>query len=88
MMLSRDGDWTKMFNRRAIVLGGAQGTLITALIARMYYLQVVESDRYKMLADGNRISTQILPPPRGRILDRFGQSLAVNSQQFRVLIIP
>ena len=88
MMLSRDGDWTKMFNRRAIVLGGVQGALITTLIARMYYLQVVESDRYKMLADGNRINVQLLPPPRGRILDRFGQPLAVNSQQFRVLVIP
>jgi penicillin-binding protein 2 len=88
MMLSRDGDWTKMFNRRAIVLGGAQGAMITALIARMYYLQVIESDRYRMLADGNRINVQLLPPPRGRILDRFGQPLAVNSQQFRALIIP
>jgi len=88
MMISRDGDWTKMFNRRALVLGGVQGALITTLIGRMYYLQVIESDRYKMLAEGNRINVQLLPPPRGRILDRFGQPMAVNSQQFRVLIVP
>jgi penicillin-binding protein 2 len=88
MMISRDGDWTKMFNRRAMILGGGQAALVTTLIGRMYYLQVMESDRYKTLADGNRISPQILPPPRGRILDRFGQPMAVNSQQFRVLIVP
>jgi penicillin-binding protein 2 len=88
MMITRDGDWTKMFNRRAAILGGVQGVLITTLIGRMYYLQVIESDRYKMMADGNRINVQLLAPPRGRILDRFGRPLAVNSQQFRVLIIP
>lgn len=88
MMITRDGDWTKMFNRRAVVLGGVQAALISGLVGRMYYLQVVESDRYKMLAEGNRINVQLLPPPRGRILDRFGHLLAGNTQQFRVLIVP
>ncbi len=88
MNLTRDGDWAKMFSRRAMVLGGAQGALVSALIGRLYYLQVIESDRYKVMADGNRINVELLAPPRGRILDRFGQLLALNSQQFRVLIIP
>jgi len=88
MTITRDSDWTKMFTRRAAVLGGVQATLIATLIGRMYYLQVVQSDRYKMLADDNRINIQLLPPPRGRILDRFGQPLALNKQQFRVLVVP
>jgi penicillin-binding protein 2 len=88
MMITRDGDWAKMFNRRAVVLGGIQAGLISTLIGRMYYLQVVESDRYKVLAEGNRVNVQLLPPPRGRILDRFGHLLAGNTQQFRVLIVP
>jgi len=88
MMITRDGDWTKMFNRRAAILGGVQATLISTLIGRMYYLQVIEAERYRMLAEGNRINVQLLPPPRGRILDRFGRPLALNTQQFRVLIIP
>ena len=88
MSITRDSDWTKMFTRRAAVLGGVQAALIATLIGRMYYLQVVQSDRYKMLADDNRINIQLLPPPRGRILDRFGQPLALNKQQFRVLVIP
>lgn len=88
MSITRDSDWTKMFNRRAAILAGGQAALIATLIGRMYYLQVVQSDRYKMLADDNRINIQLLPPPRGRILDRFGQPLALNKQQFRVLVIP
>ena len=88
MSITRDSDWTKMFTRRAAVLGGVQATMIATLVGRMYYLQVVQSDRYKMLADDNRINIQLLPPPRGRILDRFGQPLALNKQQFRVLVVP
>lgn len=88
MMVNRDGDWVRMFNRRAAVLAGGQALMVSALAARLYYLQVIESDRYKVLAEDNRINLQLLPPPRGRVLDRFGQALAVNQQNFRVLIIP
>ncbi len=88
MTITRDSDWTKMFTRRAAVLGGFQATLVATLVGRMYYLQVIQSDRYKMLADDNRINIQLLAPPRGRILDRFGQPLALNKQQFRVLVVP
>src|SRR5688572_28947376 len=88
MMITRDSDWTKMFNRRALILGGVQAGLVTALVGRMYYLQVLEADRYRTLAEDNRINIQLLPPPRGRILDRFGEALAVNKQQFRVLVVP
>jgi len=54
----------------------------------MYQLQVLDSDRYKTLADENRINMQLLPPPRGRIFDRFGQPLAVNQLNYRLVIVP
>src|SRR3546814_1378229 len=50
-------------------------------------LQVVEADRYKTLAEDNRINLRLLPPPRGRILDRFGLPLATNRQNFRVVMV-
>ncbi|MFH1805244.1 MAG: penicillin-binding protein 2 [Pseudomonadota bacterium] len=76
-----------MFTRRAAILGAGQGLLLTGLAARMYYLQVMESDRYTVLADDNRISHRLLPPPRGLITDRFGVPLAINQQNYHILIV-
>ena len=53
----------------------------------MYYLQVIESARYATLAEENRINLRLLAPPRGRIVDRFGVPMAVNQQNYRVLLI-
>ena len=79
---------TKHFTRRAIILGGAQTLLLAGLAGRMYQLQVLESDNYTTLADENRINMQLLPPPRGRIFDRFGQPLAINQLNYRLVIVP
>lgn len=86
-MITRDGDKGKMLTRRAAMLAGGELFLSSVLLARMYYLQVLESDRYKTLAEENRISTRLLAPPRGLIFDRFGKPMAENNQNFRVLVI-
>lgn len=70
------------------MLLGGQAALFSALVGRMYYLQVLESERYKTLAEENRINLRLLPPPRGRIVDRFGNPVASNRQNYRVLLIP
>lgn len=82
-----DGGRSKAFTRRALILGGGQVGLLGLLAGRMYYLQVVESDRYKMLAEDNRINLRLLPPPRGRIVDRFGRLIAVNKQTYRLVMV-
>ena len=78
----------KLLTRRATILGAGQTILMGALAERMYQLQVVEKDRYALLADENRINLQLLPPQRGRILDRFGAVLADNHQNYRLVVIP
>ncbi len=85
-MHRRDNDLQRHFTRRALVLGGGQAALMGVLAARMYYLQVVEADRYALLADENRINMRLLQPSRGTIVDRFGVPLAINRQNYRVLI--
>ncbi len=77
----------RVFARRALLVGGAQLGLMSLLAGRMYYLQVVEADRYKTLAEDNRINLRLLPPPRGQIVDRFGRALARNQQNFRVVLV-
>ncbi|TPD57963.1 penicillin-binding protein 2 [Emcibacter nanhaiensis] len=62
--------------------------LSSALIGRMYYLQVVGRSQYELLADENRISLRLLQPERGKILDRYGELLAGNRVDYRVNLIP
>ena len=77
-----------IFTRRAIIVGGAQALLTAGLAGRLYQLQVVESERYQVLADENRINMQLLQPARGRIFDRFGQVLAENRLNYRLVVVP
>jgi penicillin-binding protein 2 len=85
--MHRESDRTRVFTRRALLLGGGQLTLFTALAARLYYLQVVDADAYALLADQNRINHRLLPPERGRVFDRHGVPLARNSPTYRVLVV-
>ena len=78
----RQGD----FNRRAFLLGGITGLGLAALGTRLAYLQVVEAQRYQMLASSNQFNFIMVPPPRGRILDRNGVVLASNRPNFRLTV--
>ena len=84
--MQREAQRHKLLNRRAAILGAGQAILFTALAERMYQLQILQSDRYAMLADENRINLQLLAPQRGRILDRFGAALADNHQNYRLVV--
>ena len=86
--MQRDGDRQKLFTRRTALLAGGKLVLLSTLVGRMYYLQVLESERYATLADENRINIRLLSPPRGRIVDRFGIPVAVNQQNHRVILVP
>ncbi|HCP00975.1 MAG TPA: penicillin-binding protein 2 [Rhodospirillaceae bacterium] len=83
---NRENKRQRTFSRRAALLAAGQFGLLTALVGRMYYLQVVESERYRMLAEENRINIRLRAPSRGRVLDRFGVPIAVNHQNYRVLL--
>ncbi len=86
--MHRDGDRYKSFSRRTVFLIGSKLALLGSLIGRMYYLQIVEANKYRTLSDENRINLKLLAPPRGRIVDRFGHPMAVNQQNYRVMLIP
>ena len=85
--MQRDDRRLNLLTRRAALLAGGQGLLLAALAGRLYFLQIVEADKYATLADENRISLRLLVPPRGRIVDRFGVPLATNRQNYRVSLI-
>jgi len=85
--MNKDPSRFKSFSRRVAILGGGKVVLLSILAGRMYQLQVIESDKYKTLADENRINLRLLPPPRGRIIDRYGRPLAINQENYRVTLV-
>ena len=73
--------------RTAFMAVGGVG-IMGILSARLYNLQVTKAEDYAVLSDQNRFNYNIIVPERGRILDRNGEALAVNRQDYRVLLIP
>jgi len=76
------------FTRRGFVLGAAQVGLCGVLAGRMAWLSIVQNDKYKLLAESNRVNLSLIPPRRGWVVDRNGKPLALNRTIFRVDIIP
>src|SRR5690606_4711920 len=75
------------FLRRTFVLGGLTVIGGVALTARLTQLQVVQAGEYATLATNNQFNFRLVPPPRGRVLDRNGVVIAGNRPSFRVLVV-
>ena len=78
----------QILSRRIVFIIIANLLAFIVIITRLYYLQVVQADKYKMMSDENRISTRFLLPPRGMIYDRNGEIIAKNEQNFQALLLP
>lgn len=76
------------FTRRAIFVGGVQAAVGLTVAARMSYIAVADNEKYKLLAESNRVNLTIIPPRRGWFIDRYGKPIANNRSDFRVDIIP
>lgn len=78
----------RVFTRRAVLLMAAQTGILSVLASKLYKLQIVDGDKFTEMAKNNLISKRLLAPPRGRILDRYGEVLANNRINWRALLIP
>ncbi|MDG1997123.1 MAG: penicillin-binding protein 2 [Emcibacteraceae bacterium] len=87
-MKPSDKNKMKMYTRRASLISGGMMLLSSALVGRMYYLQVTSRDQYELLAEQNRISMRLLAPTRGDIIDRYGRPVATSTTDYRVNVIP
>ena len=83
----KDHSWeSRIFFDRIVVCFGVLVILTLFLVARFFYLQIVQYDIYATLSDKNRIQVQPLPPIRGLIYDRNGVLLANNLPSFNLTI--
>src|ERR1700731_2669132 len=83
-----DSERARLFTRRAVLIGGDHAGLFSLLAGRLYYLQIIEGEKYRTLAEENRINLRLIAPPRGQILDHSGTPLALNEQNYRVMLLP
>ncbi|HCI13964.1 MAG: penicillin-binding protein 2 [Gallionellales bacterium GWA2_60_142] len=76
------------FRLRLAIGVGFVLVLMSLLLMRFFYLQVVRHDYYQTLAESNRISVVPIVPNRGLILDRNGVVLAHNYSGYTLEITP
>ncbi len=83
-----DANIIKTFNRRALILGGGKFVILSFLVGRVFYLQVMEAKKYKHLSNRNSFRLHILVPPRGKIFDRYDAILADNTRRYSLFLKP
>lgn len=78
---------SRTFKVRAVLAFFVVVVMLCILVGRLYYLQVVEHDRYAAMSEANRVQLQPVPPTRGLIYDRNGVLLADNRPSYSVTIL-
>ncbi|WP_342247052.1 penicillin-binding protein 2 [Pseudomonas sp. OTU5201] len=73
--------------RQRVIVGAVAVLLLTCvLIARLYYLQVIQYEYHSTLSENNRVHVQPIPPTRGLIFDRKGVIIADNRPSFSLSV--
>ncbi|MFZ5935798.1 penicillin-binding protein 2 [Pseudomonas putida] len=72
----------RLVRNRVVVGAVAVILLICVLVARLYYLQIIQYDYHSTLSENNRVHVQPIPPTRGLIFDRNGVIIADNRPSF------
>ena len=76
------------FRQRIAIAAGFVAILFLLLLARFFYVQVLEHQHYFMLAENNRITLIPIPPNRGIIRDRNGINMAQNYSAYTLELTP
>lgn len=75
------------FFERRYVIAGIFIVLILVLLARLFYIQVVD-DRYALYASQNVVRKFVKYPARGPILDRTGKIMVQNEPVYDITVVP
>ncbi|MFD0794354.1 penicillin-binding protein 2 [Mucilaginibacter litoreus] len=75
------------FFERRYVISGIFIVLLLILLARLFYIQVID-DRYFLYAQNNVVRRLIQYPARGPILDRNGRIMVQNEPVYDITVIP
>jgi len=76
------------FRRRTELLAAIAAAVFLLLIGRLFFLQIVQGDRFTYLSENNRIRLKKIPGTRGMVFDRRGQLLVDSRPSFDLLFVP
>jgi penicillin-binding protein 2 len=62
--------------------------IFVIFFVRLWYLQVIKEQEFRLLSENNRIRLIKIPAVRGMIMDRTGRVMADNRPSFNVLVTP
>lgn len=85
LMVPQDADELKIQAKKGLYALGCIVVAFIVVMARLYYLQIEEGERYNKLADSNRVRYLEIIAPRGNILDRKGREMVTNRPSFNVI---
>lgn len=85
-MLDKGSLHNQLVTRRSFILGACGGGMLSLLGMRMFYMQAIKSDDYRILSDQNRISPIMIHPLRGNIFDCKRRLIAGNKTLFSVIL--
>ena len=90
VLTASEGDVAQMefrLNKRWLSFAfGIMVIVLCALGARVWFLMVLHGDDYRARAAANSVRYDVIPAPRGLILDRFGVPLVENVPQTDVVL--
>lgn len=79
---------SRLFHQRLTVIATLVIVFTSLLFLRLFYLQVIQSERYATLSSQNQLALLPLAPRRGLIYDRNGVLLAQNIPAYNLEVIP
>jgi penicillin-binding protein 2 len=73
---------------RLTIAGALMVVVVALLVARLWFLQVVEGSQMRLLSENNRIRLWRVPATRGLVYDRHGALLIDNRPSFDIVLVP
>ncbi len=72
-------------NRRLFLFVILKVLSVAYILERLFNLQIRQSEKFKKLAENNRINSMFIIPARGLIYDRDNSILAENKEQYQLI---
>ena len=82
------GDGRKKESFRPYIFVAIAAALFILLSVRLFQMQIVQGEQYRVKAESNRIRLVEIVPPRGVMRDRLGRLLLTNRSSFTCYGVP